>query len=467
MATESESLRPAPNAPVRKKKSKKKSFPWWWAGGGLLVVLLTVGAAIKGRSGDKGTKVFVEEVERKIVTQFVTATGRIEPEVEVKISSEVSGEIVELPFAEGAKVTKGELLMRIKDDNYRYQVDQREADLAATRAAAVQSKAQLLKLKSDFKRSEDIYKKSLLSEADFIAAQTSVEVGEANLESANAQVRRAEGFLKQAQDQLSKTTIYAPMDGTISRLPVEVGERVTGTGQFNAAEVMRVADLSNMEVVVKVNENDVVNVKIGDNARIDVDAFPDREFKGRVTEIASTAVTTGANSQAEVTNFEVKIRVDIDGENLRPGMSALTDIETATVTDVLVVPIQSVTVRSREDDKTVDQMTKDQEKAKKEREGDGAATAENESAQREQERKNKESLRRVVFLVEDGKAKLVDVETGIADTSYMEIKSGVEAGQKVVSGSYATITRVLKDDMAVKIEKRRKAGDKTDDEDED
>lgn len=467
MATESESLRPTPNAPVRKKKSKKKPFPWWWAGGGLLVVLLTVGAAIKGRSGDKGTKVFVEEVERKTVTQFVTATGRIEPEVEVKIAPEVSGEIVELPFAEGAKVTKGELLMRIKDDNYRYQVDQREADLAATRAAAVQSKAQLLKLKSDFKRSEDIYKKSLLSEADFIAAQTSVEVGEANLESANAQVRRAEGFLKQAQDQLSKTTIYAPMDGTISRLPVEVGERVTGTGQFNAAEVMRVADLSNMEVVVKVNENDVVNVKIGDNARIDVDAFPDREFKGRVTEIASTAVTTGANSQAEVTNFEVKIRVDIDGENLRPGMSALTDIETATVTDVLVVPIQSVTVRSREDDKTVDQMTKDQEKAKKEREGDGAATAENESAQREQERKNKESLRRVVFLVEDGKAKLVDVETGIADTSYMEIKSGVEAGQKVVSGSYATITRVLKDDMAVKIEKRRKAGDKTDDEDED
>ncbi|MBT5904039.1 MAG: efflux RND transporter periplasmic adaptor subunit [Opitutaceae bacterium] len=465
MANESESLRPAASAPVRKKKSKKKSFPWMWVVGVLLIGLLTAVAVVKGRSGDKGTKVFVEEVERKTVTQFVTATGRIEPEVEVKIAPEVSGEIVELPFAEGAQVKKGELLMRIKDDNYRYQVDQREADLAATRAAAVQSRAQLLKLKSDFKRSDDIYKKDLISEADFIAAQTSVEVGEANLESANAQVRRAEGFLKQALDQLSKTTIYAPMDGTISRLPVEVGERVTGTGQFNAAEVMRVADLSNMEVVVKVNENDVVNVKVGDNARIDVDAFPEHEFKGRVTEIASTAVTTGANSQAEVTNFEVKIRVDIDGQNLRPGMSALTDIETATVSDVLVVPIQSVTVRSREDDKTFEQMTKDQEKAKKEREGDGAATAENESAQREQERKNKESLRRVVFVVEDGKAKLVDVETGIADTSYMEIKSGLEAGQKVVSGSYATITRVLKDDMVVKIEKRRKAGDKTEDED--
>lgn len=464
MANETDPLRSAASAHSRKKKSKKKSSTWIWIVGVILVLLLAVAAAMKGRSGEKGTKVFIEEVERKTVTQFVTATGRIEPEVEVKIAPEVSGEIVELPFSEGAKVTKGELLMRIKDDNYRYQVDQREADLAASRAAAVQSKAQLQKLKSDFKRSEDIYKKNLLSEADFIAAQTSVEVGEANQESAKAQVRRAEGFLKQAEEQLSKTIIYAPMDGTISRLPVEVGERVTGTGQFNAAEVMRVADLSNMEVVVKVNENDVVNVKIGDKARIDVDAFPDREFEGRVTEIASTAVTTGANSQAEVTNFEVKIRVDIDGENLRPGMSALTDIETATVTDVIVVPIQSVTVRSREGDQTVDELTKDQEKAKKEREGDGAATAENESAQRERERENKESLRRVVFVVEDGKAKLVDVETGIADTSYMEITSGLEEGQKVVSGSYATITRVLKDDMAVKIEKRRKAGEKAEDE---
>jgi len=302
------------------------------------------------------------------------------------------------------------------------------------------------------------------SEAGFIAAQTSVEVGEANQESAKAQVRRAEGFLKQAEDQLSKTIIYAPMDGTISRLPVEVGERVTVTGQFNAAEVMRVADLSNIEVVVKVNENDVFNVKIGDNARINVDAFLDREFEGSVTKIASTAVTSGANSQAEVTNFEVKIRVDADGEKLRPGMSALSDIETATVTNVIVVPIQSVTVRSREGGKTVDQLGKDQEKAKKEREGDGAATAENESAQRERERENKESLRRVVFVVEDGKAKLVDVETGIADTSYMDITSGLEEGQKVVIGSYATITRVLKDDMAVKIEKRRKAGEKVEDE---
>lgn len=459
MSQSAESSRPAAPSPAKKKK-KKSSAKWWIIIGLLLVGGMGTGAYIKNKQTPKGTKVFVEEAQRKTVTQFVTATGRIEPEVEVKIAPEVSGEIVELPYTEGAKVSKGELLMRIKDDNYRYQVDQREADLAATRAAAVQSKAQLLKQQSDFKRSEDLFKKNLISDADYMAAQTNLEVGQANLESASAQVRRAQGFLKQAQEQLSKTIIYAPMDGTISRLPVEVGERVTGTGQFNAAEVMRVADLSNMEVVVKVNENDVVNVKIGDKARIDVDAFPDREFSGKVTEIASTAITTGANSQAEVTNFEVKIRIDADGQTLRPGMSALADIETATVTDVIVVPIQSVTVRSREGDKTVDQLAKDQEKAKKEREGSGAATAENESDQRERERQNKESLRRVVFVVEDGKVKLVDVETGIADTTYMEIKSGIEEGQKVVSGSYATITRTLKDDMAVTIEKRRKAGDK-------
>ena len=421
---------------------------------------------MKSRQSQRGTKVFVDEIATRDITQFVTATGKIEPEVEVKIAPEVSGEIVELPYAEGAQVKKGELLMRIKDDNYRYQVDQREADLAATRAAEVQSRAQLLKSQSDFKRSEDLYRKTLISDADHIAAQTNLEVAEANLESAKAQVRRAEGFLKQAQDQLSKTIIYAPMDGTISRLPVEVGERVTGTGQFNAAEVMRVADLANMEVVVRVNENDVVNVAVGNVARIDVDAFPHRKFEGEVTEIASTAITTGANSQSEVTNFEVKIRVDTDGEAIRPGMSALTDIETATVTGVVAVPIQSVTVRSREGDKTVDQLAEDMEKEKRERGGEGAATAQNESEERERLRANRESLRRVVFIVEDGKAKLIDVETGLADTTFMEIKSGLEVGQQVVSGSYATITRTLEDDMDVVIEKRRgRDDDESDDED--
>ncbi len=464
MASESTPLRPS-HSPTGKPKKKKKTPLWIFTVAGVLVVGLAVGAAIKGRAADKGTKVFVDEVVRRDVTQFVTATGKIEPEVEVKIAPEVSGEIVELPFAEGAEVKKGQLLMRIKDDNYRYQVDQREADLASTRAAEIQNRARLEQARDDMERSLDLYQKELIPFSQHRRTRTEFEVAEANFNSAQAQVRRADGLLSQSRDLLEKTTLYAPMDGTISRLPVEVGERVAGTGQFNSIEVMRIADLSNMEVVVKVNENDVVNVQVGNVARIDVDAFPEREFKGTVTEIASTAITTGANSQAEVTNFEVKIRIDADGETLKPGMSALADIETATATDVLVVPIQSVTVRSREGDKTTEQLAEDMEKTRKERTGEGAATARNEEEEREMERKNKDSLRRVVFVVEDGKAKLIDVETGLADTTYMEITSGLEAGQQVVSGSYAVITRTLEDDMVVKVQKKRgEKSKKSDDE---
>lgn len=429
---------------------------WVFIVGGILVVGLTVAAAMKGRSGPKGTKVTVDEVERRSVTQFVTATGKIEPEVEVKIAPEVSGEIVELPYAEGDDVKKGELLMRIRDENYRYQVDQREADLAAARASEIQSRARLEQARDDLERSADLHEQELISFQQHRRTRTEFEVSQANFESAQAQVRRAEGLLSQARDLLDRTSIFAPMDGTISRLPVEVGERVAGTGQFNSIEVMRVANLSVMEVVVEVNENDVVNVKVGNPARIDVDAFPDREFRGVVTEIASTAMVRGQGSQAEVTNFEVKIRIDADGETLKPGMSALADIETATAEDVIVVPIQSVTVRSRDGDKTVEEMAKDEEKARQERgAGEGAATARNEEEERERARKQKESLRRVVFVVEDGKAKLVDVETGIADTTYMEITSGLEVGQTVVSGSYAVITRELEDEMEVNVQKKR------------
>lgn len=452
----------SPVSPSAPKKKKKSSGLWWILGGVLLIVLLGVGAAVKSRQKNQGTKVQVATAEIHDITQFVTATGKIEPEVEVKIAPEVSGEIMELPFAEGATVHKGDLLMRIKDDTYRYQMDQREADLASSRASMVQSKAQLFKSEEDFKRSDDLYRKKLLSEAEFTAAKTSLEVAQANFESAKAQVRRSEGLMKQTQDQLDKTTIYAPMDGTISRLPVEVGERVTGTGGYNATEIMRVADLTTMEVVVQVNENDVVNVKVGNKARIDIDAFPKREFTGVVTEIASTAITTGQNSQSEVTNFEVRIRVDTDGQSVKPGMSALADIETATVTGVVAVPIQSVTVRGREGNKTVDELSAEREKAANANKGEGAAVARNLREQTERERKDREALRRVVFVVDGGKVKLVDVETGIADTTRIEIKSGLTVGQQVVSGSYATITRVLKDDMAVVVEQPKSKDAKKD-----
>lgn len=421
---------------------------------GLLLVAGLGGAAMYERKqAEKVTAVTTEKAVVRTLTQTVTATGKIQPEVEVKIAPEVSGEIVELPFEEGASVKRGDLLVRIKPDNYRFQVEQQEANLAATRAAAVQSKAQLLKTEEDFKRTADLHKRNLISESEYTAARTSLEVAQANLANAEAQIRRAEGSLNQARDQLQKTTIYAPMDGTISARSAEVGERVASTGQYGGAEVMRVADLDNMEVRVNVNENDVVNVKVGDRARIQIDAYPNRTFEGTVREIASSARTEGLNTQQEVTNFEVKIRISSKEVRLRPGMSATADIETKTVNNVVTVPIQSVTVRARNSDKTVEQLAQDREKKAKETQGEGAVAAVSERQQRESERADRNALQRVVFVRKGDTVSMVPVETGIADLSHMEIVSGVKEGDEVVSGNFSVITRTLKDGMKVKVDK--------------
>jgi HlyD family secretion protein len=319
----------------------------------------------------------------------------------------------------------------------------------------LQNQANLLKAETDFQRSRDLHQRQLISPAEFLAAETTLAVARANHESALANIRRAEGQLSQARDQLEKTTILAPIDGTVSRLVTEVGERVAGTGQFNAAVIMHVADLATMEVVVDVNENDVVRVKLGDEATLMVDALPDTTFTGRVTEIASTARTTGANTQDQVTNFEVRIRILDPGAALRPGMSATADIATATVTEAVAVPIQAVTVRSREDDRTLEQVMAEREKDAKASAGEGAAVAVNEREQRARAQRDRASLQRVVFVVEGDRVKQVPVETGIADSTHMEIKSGLTAGQRVVSGNFNTITRVLRDDMAVRVEQPR------------
>lgn len=250
------------------------------------------------------------------------------------------------------------------------------------------------------------------------------------------------------------------MAGTVSSRTSEVGERVAGTGQFNAAEVMRVADLASMEVRVNVNENDVVNVKVGDVARIAIDAYPGRRFTGTVKEIASAAKTTGLNTQEEVTNFQVKIRISDKDVALRPGMSATVDIETRTVQNVVAVPIQAVTVRSREGSKTIEQLAMDRDKQAKEAQGEGAAAAVNERQQRAAERADREALQRVVFLREGDKARLVVVETGIADTTHLEVKSGLKSGDEVVSGPFSVITRTLKDGSLVKLEPPRPRDDK-------
>lgn len=445
-------LRPAPltSAAPRKKKSKLK---WWIIGGVVLVIGLAVAAKFAGKDKQQATLVTVDKVVVKTITQLVNATGKIQPEVEVKISPEVSGEIIALPLREGATVNKGDLLVSIKPDNYRYQVEQQQANLTAAKASAVQSKSQLIKAQEDFKRSEDLFKKQLISDSDFTAAKTSLEVAEANYDNAKAQILRTEGLLSQSQDLLSKTTIYAPMDGTISSLTSEIGERVVATGSFAGTEVMRVANLDDMEARVNVNENDVVNVKVGDRARITIDAYPNRKFYGTVKEIASAAKTQGLNTQEEVTNFQVKIRITDKGVSLRPGMSTNVDIETKTVEHVLAVPIQSVTVRSREGQKTIEELGADRDQKARETKGEGAADAVNEKQRRERERADREALQRVVFVRHGDTVKLTPVETGIGDTTHMEIKSGLKEGDEVVSGPFSAITRTLKDGAKVRVDK--------------
>lgn len=438
----------------------RRSYGRW-----ILLAVLVVGAAVGGtfyfkkKNAVPSLAVSTEKSVRKTITQTVNATGKIQPEVEVKISPEVSGEIIELTMREGAAVKKGDLLVRIKADNYVYQLEQQEANLVAAKAGAVQARAQLAKARDDYKRSEDLFKKNLMAESDNNAAKTTVDVAEANLDNALAQIRRTEGLLAQARDLLSKTTISSPTDGTVSSLSSEVGERVVGTGTMAGTEIMRVANLDDMEVRVNVNENDVVNVKVGDKARVMIDAYPGRRFAGTVKEIASAARTTGQNTQEEVTNFQVKIRIADKDVRLRPGMSASVDIETRTVENVVAVPIQAVTVRSREGSKTIEQLAADREKKTKETQGEGSASAVNERQQREREKADREALQRVVFVVQGETVKMVPVETGIGDTSHLEIKSGLDVDTEVVSGPFSVITRQLKDGAKIRIEKPRKKDD--------
>ncbi len=446
---------PAPAAP--KKKSRRKL---WLILSVVALVVVAVAAAVANKKKDKATVVTTDKAVIKTITQTVNATGKVQPETEVKIAPEVSGEVIDLPLREGATVKKGDLLVSIKPDNYKYQLDQREAALAAARATAIQSKAQLLKSEEDFKRSQDLFAKQLISDSEMTAARTAFEAAQANYDNALAQIRSSEGLLAQAQELLSKTTIYSPIDGTVTSRTSEVGERVVGTGQFAGTEVMRVADLANMEVRVNVNENDVVNVKIGDKARISVDAYPNRRFNGEVWEIASTARTLGQNTQEEVTNFVVRIRILDRDAALRPGMSANADIETKTATDVVAVPIQAVTVRTREGAKTIDDLAKERDKKAKETQGEGAQTAVNQKQQRDLERADREALQRVVFLREGDNVKMVNVETGIADTTHMEIKSGLKKDDEIVTGPFSVVTRVLKDGEKVRLDKPKKPAEK-------
>ena len=290
-------------------------------------MLWIVGSIISGKR-EKPIPVTTEKAVRKTIVETVSATGKIQPETEVKISPEVAGEIIELPVEDGMAVKKGDLLMKIRPDSYKALLEQQEAGISSAKATNLQQKAAMQKAEQDFKRSQDLFNKKMISAQEYNAAEAGFGVAKNTFESSLHEIERAQAGSSQARDALSKTTINSPMDGMVTVLNSKLGERVVATGQFAGTEVMRVADLAHMEARVDVNENDVVKVKVGDKAKIKIDAYGDRRFKGTVQQIANTGKTTGTGTQEEVTNFEVKIRIDDHDVPLRPGLSSTADIET-------------------------------------------------------------------------------------------------------------------------------------------
>ena len=437
----------------RPKRSRKKLFIIL---GIVLALVIAFVAMAAQKKREKPIPITTEKAFLTNLTEMVTATGKIQPEIEVKIAPEVSGEIIEIAVKEGQTVKRGQLLMRIKPDTYRAQVESQAAALSGSRSSSVRNRAELARAESDYRRIEKLYQGGLVSESERNTAKAAYDSAKAAFDAAVSNIDQAEGALRQVNEALSKTVIYAPVDGTISSLTSRAGERVVGTSQFAGTEVMRIADLNNMEARVNVNENDVVDVKVGDSARISVDAYPDREIRGIVREIASTALTRNLGTQEEVTNFEVKISISDRSVQLRPGMSATADIETATVKNVVAVPIQSVTVRSTETDLSPEELERKrvQQEARDRTEGNRADVT-NEAAQKQKERAQRSKLQRVVFVKNGETVKMQKVETGIADTTFIEIRTGLKAGDEVVSGSYTAISRRLKDGAKVEIEKEK------------
>ena len=409
------------------KRSRKKVIIFSIAG--VVVIALTL-LVILGNKREPVFTVQTEKVERRTVTQTVTATGKISPEVQVNITPEVSGEIITLPVKEGMRIAKGDLLIKIKPDIYVAQKDRAAAEVAS-------AKASLQKSESEFKRAKELIGKGLISNAELEQANTAFEVSK-------GQYAQSEASLKQSDESLMKTAIYSPMDGTVSQLLVERGERILGTSQFQGTNVMTVADLSRMEARVDVGENDIVLISLGDTARIEVDAVKARKLVGIVYEIGNAAKTKGLGTQEEVTNFVVKIRILDKDVPLRPGMSMTATVETETKNNVLAVPIQSVTTRTPGKMKMGEKKDSD--------EGEDMAMAANDSKIKQKVEKPKE----VVFIVENNAAKMVTVQRGISDDSYTEIIGGLDPGKEVVSGSYKAINRELDDGVKVKIENSKK-----------
>jgi len=436
--------------PPKKRRSRRRKYVIFGSIG--LLVLWIIVSTILGKR-EKPIPVTTEKAVRKTIVQSVSATGKVQPEVEVKISPEVAGEIIELPVVDGMVVKKGDLLLKIKPDSYKAQLEQMQAAISGAKAINLQQKATLAKTELDLKRAQDLFSKKMISESEFSVAQTARDVAKSTFESSQHEIERAEAASSQARDQLAKTTIYSPIDGIVTVLNSKLGERVVATNQFAGTEVMRVADLSHMEARIDVNENDVVNVKVGQKATVTIDAYIDRKFKGTVQQIANTGKITAAGTQEEVTNFEVKIRIDDHDVALRPGLSSTADIETNMVKDAIAVPMQAVTIRTGDSNLSPEEIEQRKQKIAARDQADNNAEVTNERQEKSSAKLDREKLLKVVFVKRGDKAQMVKVTTGIADDTSMEIKSGINVGDEVISGSYSAISRKLKDGAKVTIDK--------------
>ena len=405
----------------------------------VLIILAVVGKKMGWFGKEEAIKVAVEKVERRDIVETITANGKVQPETEVIISPDVSGEIVDLRVKEGDEVKLGQLLARIKPEVYISARDRAQASVNSSKAMLAQAEAQFVQKELDYKRNQKLWEQEAISESVYESALAAYQVAKAELDAAKYSVKSAEAALAEAQENLVKTSIYAPMAGTVSMLLVEKGERVVGAQMMTGTEMMRIADLDRMEVLVEVNENDIVRVNLGDTALIEVDAFLGQKFKGVVTEIANSAKTTGLTTD-QVTNFDVKVFLLRESYQslydqgyvnpFRPGMSATVDIMTQVESDVLSIPIQAVTTRS-----------------------DSSLTAESDGSSEELETGAKEEEKEeVVFMVDDeSKAKSVKVKTGIQDNTYIQILEGLNEDDEVITAPYNAISKKLKDDALVEV----------------
>ncbi len=422
----------------KSKKSKKKLIIF--SAIGLLLVILVL-LVVAGGNKEEIISVNTEKVELRTITQIVAATGKINPVDKVELRPEVTGEIVDLPVEEGDLVRRGQLLIRIKPEQYIARRNQAEANLQASQAQLKMRKATLDQVKAEYERAQGLFEKGLASQADIDLSKSNYLQSDGAYEAQKAAVAQATEAYNDAVVELDKTTMFSPMDGTISLLNVEMSERVLGSSFSQGTHLMTVANLDQMEANVEVDENDVVLISVGDTARVEIDAFGDKQFTGIVSQIGNSALTSALGTQDEVVNFEVKILLIDKDVNIRPGMSCDADIETETKVRVKSVPIQSVTARA--------EMTPIVFQ-----EGD------NQDMPKPKENKSKNKPKEVVFVAQDNTAKMIEVKTGISDDTYIEILSGLKGDEMVITGPYKAISKDLAKDSKIMVQEKKDGPDK-------